>query len=375
MSTRIRASLPFVALGSLLGLATPRAQTEATAQAPTPPAEPIAAGPSSAQSPHGTLKIDCAQCHVAESWRKWPDKPGFKHEQTGFKLQQAHTQARCLSCHRSLAFSRVGTACADCHRDPHQAALGFECQRCHTPTSWTNQRDMANAHARTRFPLLGAHTRVDCSACHRKSGGETSVIGVGADYASTPTDCIACHLPDLQSATDPNHIQGGFSRRCNDCHGVSAQRWSDVSAFPHVATFPLTGVHATISCRACHTTGFAGTPRDCIGCHRADYDRARNPDHRSAGFPVTCQECHTTRGWTPATFDHDGRFFPINSGRHQGTWQSCNTCHTVPGNFRAFECITCHEHRRSEMDDEHDDVRGYAYQSPACYSCHPRGTE
>ena len=85
--------------------------------------------------------------------------------------------------------------------------------------------------------------------------------------------------------------------------------------------------------------------------------------------------CSTTRSWTPATFDHDARFFPINSGRHQGTWSSCSTCHTVPGNFRAFECIVCHEHRRSEMDDEHDDVRGYSYQSSACYSCHPRGNE
>jgi hypothetical protein len=233
---------------------------------------------------------------------------------------------------------------------------------------------MAQAHARTRFPLLGAHARVDCSACHRRSAGEAAA-GVRADYASTPTDCAACHLSDFQTAPDPNHVQAGFSRRCTDCHGVSAQRWSDVSSFPHTATFPLTGAHATISCRACHTTQFAGTPRDCIACHRVDYDRARNPDHRSAGFPVSCQECHTTRGWTPATFDHDARFFPINSGRHQGTWSSCNTCHTVPGNFRAFECIVCHDHRRSEMDDKHDDVRGYAYQSPACYACHPRGIQ
>jgi hypothetical protein len=27
------------------------------------------------------------------------------------------------------------------------------------------------------------------------------------------------------------------------------------------------------------------------------------------------------------------------------------------------------------MDDEHDDVNGYVYSSPACYSCHPDGRD
>jgi hypothetical protein len=297
MKSRIVASLPFVFLGVLLGMATALAQT------PRPVASPPAV--MSASSPHGDLKIDCSQCHVTESWRKWPDKPGFRHEQTGFPLKQAHAQAKCLSCHKSLEFSRVPTSCADCHRDPHQAALGFECQSCHAPTTWTNQRDLRDAHEQTRFPLFGAHARLDCTACHRKStgGGPTGALSdaVAADFAGTPADCLACHLSDYQRASNPNHVGGGFSRRCTDCHGAHGQTWTDVSAFPHPA-------------------------------------------------------------------------FPINSGPHQGTWTSCNTCHTT-GSFRAFDCTVCHEHRRSEMDDEHDDVRGYVYQSPACYACHPRGVE
>ena len=38
-------------------------------------------------------------------------------------------------------------------------------------------------------------------------------------------------------------------------------------------------------------------------------------------------------------------------------------------------CIDCHAHRRSEMDDEHRDVSGYSWSSPACYSCHPNGSD
>ena len=46
-----------------------------------------------------------------------------------------------------------------------------------------------------------------------------------------------------------------------------------------------------------------------------------------------------------------------------------------PASFEVFTCLTCHEHRRSEMDDEHDEVRGYVYESTACYSCHPDGED
>jgi hypothetical protein len=57
-------------------------------------------------------------------------------------------------------------------------------------------------------------------------------------------------------------------------------------------------------------------------------------------------------------------------------WSSCSDCHVTAGSFRVFECILCHEHsNRSEVDSKHRGVSGYAYQSAACYRCHPRGTK
>jgi hypothetical protein len=79
--------------------------------------------------------------------------------------------------------------------------------------------------------------------------------------------------------------------------------------------------------------------------------------------------------WRPASFDHDGRFFPIYSGKHRGKWQSCADCHVSSGNYKVFECIRCHEHSdRRKVDEKHKKVSGYQYSSPACYRCHPRGT-
>ncbi len=45
-----------------------------------------------------------------------------------------------------------------------------------------------------------------------------------------------------------------------------------------------------------------------------------------------------------------------------------------PGNYRAFECLRCHEHsNKSEVDEDHEDESGYSYQSSACYRCHRDG--
>jgi len=536
-------------------------------------------------NPHGDDRLECAQCHTAERWTPVERTPGFKHDGTGFALDGAHGQVSCRDCHRSLVFTRIGTACADCHKDAHRGELGLRCEACHSPrSSWTNQRSMADRHSRTRFPLIGAHASVDCDSCHRGqqpnqyattttdcgqchlqtylnakspdhakggfsrrcedchtasawrpatgidhnttrfplTGAHQSVscarCHVGGKFAGTPTDCYSCHQANYNSTTSPNHAAANLPRTCQSCHSTSAWRpasgidhnktrfpltgahqsvdcarchvggrfagtptdcyschqadynsttspnhaaanlprscqschstsaWKPASGIDHNKTrFPLTGAHKTVDCARCHVGGrfagtptdcyschkanyngatnpnhrgfpttcqschstnawrpasfnhnktrfpltgahqradcnqchgngrYAGTPTDCFSCHQADYNNANNPDHRAAGFPTQCQSCHTTNAWRPADFNHDAAFFPINSGRHRGVWSSCQTCHVNPGNYKAFECINCHAHEKGETDSHHREVGGYAYSSPACYNCHPRG--
>ena len=132
---------------------------------------------------------------------------------------------------------------------------------------------------------------------------------------------------------------------------------------------------SAVDCSRCHTGGtYAGTPTDCFACHQANYAGTTNPNHQAAGFPTQCQTCHTTGAWRPASFDHDGRYFPIYSGKHAGKWSTCADCHVNPGNYRAFECILCHKHsNEAEMRDKHKDEPGYTYTSAACLRCHPFG--
>ena len=51
----------------------------------------------------------------------------------------------------------------------------------------------------------------------------------------------------------------------------------------------------------------------------------------------------------------------------------CADCHINQNNYKAFECILCHEHsNKTKVDNDHKGRTGYSYASAACYQCHTR---
>ena len=320
-----------------------------------------------AQSPHGKLDIPCSDCHSTKAWKPLRTKLKFKHSSTGFPLLGAHSKLYCTNCHveekGKLLFNRVGKLCSSCHFDFHSGELGTRCQMCHSFRTW-RLRDVVRKHRKTRFPLTGAHATINCNDCHMKNG-RFQVFGL-------PLECVACHEKIYLEAKNPDHIALNFGKDCKECHSIRAVSWRGEVAFHEKLTsFPLEGVHAKIGCDACHKGQFTKLPTDCYSCHKDQYEATSNPNHKSVGFPTTCQDCHTANGWRPASnFDHDARFFKIYSGKHKGKWGSCNDCHVDPNNYKNFSCLNCHEHRKSKMDEEHHEVSGYRYESQACYSCH-----
>jgi hypothetical protein len=159
------------------------------------------------------------------------------------------------------------------------------------------------------------------------------------------------------------------------CHTTSA--WSGATA-DHGALsggFTLLGNHNLLPCTGCHVPGGTepifdpSTPEDCIACHLGDYQR----EHAGSQYPTTCLSCHQLNTWGGATFDHDADYFPIFSGKHEGKWGSCQTCHTTPTDYSFFTCFSCHNHSQTRMDNEHSSIAGYVYESTYCLSCHPTG--
>jgi hypothetical protein len=239
-------------------------------------------------------------------------------------------------------------------------AIPTECGTCHTtdpgwkPASFPIHNNY--------WVIEGAHTAIasDCAKCHQGT------------YINQPArTCDFCHIANYNQTTNPNHITANFPTTCETCHSQTA--WVP-SNFNHNTVYPLTGAHASQTCFACHQGSYVNTPNTCAGCHMTNYNQTTNPSHSAAQFPTTCNDCHNTTAWTPANWNHDTQYFPIYSGKHAGEWNTCADCHTNPANYALFSCIDCHEHTQAATNSQHQGVSGYAYNSAACYNCHPKGT-
>jgi hypothetical protein len=316
------------------------------------------------------IPTDCDMCHTTEPM--WFPATFPIHDDF-YPLNGAHALIAndCAVCHNGN-YNNTPNTCFGCHQDdynmatnPNHVASQFPttCDDCHSETAWIP----ATFDHNTVYPLTGGHAIIanDCNLCHQ------------GNYNNTPNTCDGCHMPDFNSTTNPNHPGIGLPVDCEMCH-TTDPNWMPATFPIHNQYWPLNGAHATIAnqCADCHNGDYNNTPTDCYSCHMNDYNNANNPNHQAAGFPTTCETCHNETAWTPSTFDHDGMYFPIYSGKHKDEWTLCSECHIVSGNFAVFSCIDCHEHDDpAELADDHQGVNGYIYQSSACFACHPNGED
>ena len=309
----------------------------------------------------GGYPRDCTTCHTQTAWTP----ATFDHNTTDFALTGKHQTVGCAECHVNNVYTGTPKECWSCHeedyngvQDPNHLAGAFDhdCTVCHSTNAWQPSTFDHNA---TQFPLDGAHTSVACATCHAEG------------YAGTATDCWSCHQSDYNGVQDPNHITNNFDHDCSTCHSTSA--WQPATFDHNLTAFALTGAHISVACSDCHTDGYANTPQDCYFCHEKQYIGTNDPNHAAAQFPQQCENCHNTTDWGNTTWDHDNQYFPIYSGEHQDEWNTCGDCHVNSADYSVFECITCHDHNQTKMDDEHNEVADYQYLSSACYQCHPKG--
>ncbi len=280
--------------------------------------------------PHaGQFGKVCTSCHQIDA--AWSNISRGFHKAGLFPLEGRHLVTPCGSCHLDNVIKGTPTRCYDCHwirrqDDRYHTRLGNECEDCHRPTSWTA---VTWDHAAiTSFALSGIHAKLACDDCH-----------VDAAFGAARSDCASCHRADYDRATEPQHRAAGFPLVCQLCHRPSDPSWRG-ARFDH-SSFALAGAHTAQSCGACHGTGvYAGTPRDCVGCHRDDYDRATEPAHAQAGFGTACDTCHrfTDGQWSDGRYVH--ALWPL-VGRH--TVPRCSACHGA-GVYRgrATDCLSCH---------------------------------
>lgn len=319
-----------------------------------------------------TLGSDCAQCHTSQSWLV--TNITEIHQQTSFPLLGAHATADCFDCHTSNNFTRfepLKTECIDCHRtdynsttQPNHVASGYSvhCEDCHEVSAFEWSSSGFNHEF---FALTRGHAINDCFKCHTDN-----------NFSNLSSECFACHQADYNATTNPNHAAASIQNDCALCH-TTEPGWTPASFDQHNDYYVIQGAHNRIAtdCFACHEGSYQNTPNTCFACHADDYNQTSDPGHAAANFPTDCMACHTENAWEPATFDHDGQYFPIYSGKHREEWNSCTDCHTNATNYAVFSCIDCHEHNRTDTDDDHSEVNDYVYNSNSCLECHPNGDD
>ena len=298
------------------------------------PGKPQSQAYGGTHSPHGNLNTPCQNCHTANAWRPIRAVPEFNHNQTRYALRGMHQSVTCVQCHVKPVFTNVGQRCQDCHADIHRRQLGANCEQCHTVRGWTVSIQQVQQH-NNRFPLTGAHAAVDCDSCHKGAAN--------SQFQTMSTACYSCHAADFQATANPNHVTAAFSTACNDCHGTD--NWLNAK-FDHASVgFPLSGGHAMPprQCTDCHiNNNYNLTSTACVSCHLKDYQAASNPNHVSAKFSETCNQCHNTTSWSNASFNHSLTAFPL-TGMHTVPPRQCTDCHVNNNyNLTTAACVSCH---------------------------------
>jgi NMD protein affecting ribosome stability and mRNA decay len=138
-------------------------------------------------------------------------------------------------------------------------------------------------------------------------------------------------------------VTANFPQTCDQCHSTST--WLSAT-FNHDSTgFPLTGLHTVPprACTDCHVNNnYSLNSTACITCHLKDYQGTTNPNHVTANFPQTCDQCHSTSTWLSATFNHDSTGFPL-TGLHTVPPRACTDCHVNNNyNLTTNACVSCH---------------------------------
>jgi len=266
--------------------------------------------------------------------------------------------------------------------NPHgKQFIGQDCSSCHTAKTW-KKVPLFN-HNNTKFSLVGKHIQVKCEDCHKKTAqpsGKAMVMYTGLAFQK----CGDCHK-DVH--------KGRFGTHCQSCH--TPKGWHILSSlqkkkFDHRTTgFALVGKHATISCSSCHdpnkkisgihltfvdNTQGNSFPRPkssrCLSCHTDYHDGT----FKSIKGGPDCKNCHTTKAWTPTTFDitrHNKETHFALTGAHEAV--PCFSCHQSSDphihkpifKFASTRCITCHR-----KDNPHGNTFQLAKASITCKSCH-----
>lgn len=283
--------------------------------------------------PHKGKLEKCETCHQSSNWRTTRT---FDHDKTKFKIEGAHKDVRCGTCHVGEIYKDLDRTCVSCHRiqDVHNTRYGVKCENCHDQAKWKNAK---YDHDKTKFPLRNAHAKVKCDTCHPGHVYDDK-LEIG---------CVSCHQQQ-----DPH--TGQLGAKCEQCHNDA--EWKKIRFDHNLTRFPLVGAHAPVKCTACHLSfHYKDTPIACEGCHKDSRHQGR------LGASAKCSTCHSPMGWARWEYDHAKQAnFPLTGAHRKLICEACHAVANPPSLKLPNVCEKCHK-------DFHQGRLGAV---PKCGSCH-----
>jgi hypothetical protein len=312
---------------------------------------------------HQGITNNCAQCHGPNlSFANIvPKAPPANHV--------PYNGLACEACHAATNFTAFSGTLMK------HAGITATCISCHTDTTTANTSYFGVSIVTTGSP--GTHVPLtygvsNCATCHAApydppSGtflnGITSSSKIFHKFATVPAGgCLPCHQsPVAIKPTGPetvttqnNKHQGGKSCDGSGCHTTSTFSKSlqvkspeaKPAAKPLQIAAPGTGSPSAVQ-------GAAGTVQPVPGA-------GANPHAGIA--PGACATCH------------NGAAAPAKPARHLATLLSCDTCHRttawIPASYRHVgvapgQCATCHNNVGAKSKPVN-----HVFTMLACDACH-----
>ena len=319
----------------------------------------------------GTQGKKCVSCHkLADIGRV--TTTGVRMEQNIARGKAAFhhlfQEDSCLSCHTDHAGKGADKTvrpfshnmlpgkninqCMTCHQRPadklHENNK-LECSQCHSGDRW---RPAALDH--TKYFRFDKEHKPDCAACHKTNNYK--------EYT-----CYGCHEHSPEKI-QKEHLKAGIYsyKNCLLCH-ISGDKEEAKGILQSIKDGHTSGNviagkdygQLTAYNKASHNLLNRQNMNNCISCHQSPFDRLHQNNNQE------CSQCHSRDRWRPATLDHAGYFRFDNEHK-----PDCATCHQN-NNYREYTCYGCHEHSPAKIQQEHEKVKIYSYQS--CTLCHLSG--
>jgi hypothetical protein len=285
----------------------------------------IVTRPTPAQDPSHPQTGDCGQCHTTSTFNG-NSKPA-NHIPTNQPCALCHNNPNDYS-QAAMNHTGITSGCATCHgpglsfanivpKEPPGTHIPYgaaTCEACHSPAKFSSFSGTAMNH--------GAVAGMKCVSCH-----ELGMSWFGVNIVTRPSashhpgqDCGQCH-----NTTSFDDAAAARLRRA----GTTATAAAPPAGGPRI---PATGRLGA----AAHIGIAVGS---CASCHNGTTATAKSGRHLAT--VLSCDACHRTTTWRPASFTHlgiapggclachNGNMAKAKAASHFATARSCDACHSA----------------------------------------------